>query len=328
MKPKILAIVGPTASGKTSLGIALAKQFNGEVISVDSRQVYRGMDIGTAKPEGEWSEQEIQKGGSVDQIFGARKTFTVEGVPHWAIDLVDPDEEYSVALFKTYAEKKIKEILDRGHLPILVGGTGLWLRAIIDNLDLAATPSDPKLRAELETWRLGDLFHEYKQLDPEGAQSIDRQNKRRLMRALEVTKLTGKPFSQLRGADEPLYNVLQIGLKVDRGVLYNRINQRVDTMIAMELVNEVRALREKYGCEIESMTGIGYRQICAFLAGTETLAEAVELIKRDTRHYAKRQLTWFKRNEQIRWIDPKDVDKAKGFVTNFLSGVEMPEVKK
>lgn len=302
MKPKVIAIVGPTASGKTGLGIEIAKRWNGEVISVDSRQVYRGMDIGTAKPEGTWIESEIEKGGSIDQLFGARKTFLVDGVPHWGIDLIDPDEPYSAADFKECATEKINDIVARGRLPILVGGTGFWLKTVIDNLDLTSTPGDPVLRAELETRTLGDLFHEYKQLDPEGAELIDKQNKRRVVRALEVTKLTGKPWSHQQTAGEQLYDMLQIGLSVPREELAMRIDARVEEMVANGLVDEVRRLRDTYGCEIESMTGIGYRQVCSFLSGSTKLSEAIEGVKRDTRAYAKRQMTWFRHDERIQWI--------------------------
>ncbi|NQV90294.1 tRNA (adenosine(37)-N6)-dimethylallyltransferase MiaA [Candidatus Uhrbacteria bacterium] len=304
MKPKVIAIVGPTASGKTGLGIEIAKKWDGEVISVDSRQIYRGMDIGTAKPEGEWSEADIEKGGSINQLFGARKTFEVEGVPHWGIDLVDPDASYSVADFKLFAEEKIADIVKRRKVPILVGGTGFWLKAVIDNLDLTQTPADPILRAELEARTLGDLFHEYKQLDPGGAELIDKQNKRRVLRALEVTKLTGKPFSEQQTMGEALYSVLQIGLRVPREVLNERIDTRVEEMVARGLVQEVRGLCERYGCEIESMTSIGYRQICQFVSGAQKLKEAIEEVKIDTRQYAKRQMTWFKRDERIHWVEP------------------------
>ena len=306
MKPKVIAIVGPTASGKTGLGIEVAKRWNGEVISIDSRQVYRGMNIGTAKPEGTWVESEIEKGGSINQLFGARKTFLVDGVPHWGIDLVNPDEPYSAADFKQYAHQKIEKIVARGHVPILVGGTGFWLKTIIDNLDLTSTPSDPALRAELEAHTLGDLFHEYKQLDPEGAELIDKQNKRRVVRALEVTKLTGKPWSHQQTAGEQLYEVLQIGLSVSREELAERIDMRVEEMVAKGLVDEVRRLKDTYGCEIESMTGIGYRQVCAFLSGEQKLKDAIEEVKKDTRAYAKRQMTWFKRDSRIVWIQPGD----------------------
>ncbi|MBI4435740.1 tRNA (adenosine(37)-N6)-dimethylallyltransferase MiaA [Candidatus Uhrbacteria bacterium] len=306
MKPKVIAIVGPTASGKTGLGIEIAKSWNGEVICVDSRQVYRGMDIGTAKSEGIWVESEFEKGGSINQLFGARKTFLVDGVPHWGIDLIDPNEPYSAADFKTYAIEKIDDIVARGRLPILVGGTGFWLKTIIDNLDLTATPGDSALRAQLETHTLGDLFHEYKQLDPEGAELIDKKNKRRVVRALEVTKLTGRPWSHFQVVGEQMYDVLQIGLSAPREELVGRIDTRVEEMVARGLVDEVRRLKDAYGCECEAMTGIGYRQVCAFLSGSTKLSEAIEEVKRDTRAYAKRQMTWFKRDPRIVWVQPSD----------------------
>ncbi|MCR4314092.1 MAG: tRNA (adenosine(37)-N6)-dimethylallyltransferase MiaA, partial [Candidatus Uhrbacteria bacterium] len=218
MRPKIIAIVGPTASGKTGLGIEIAKRWNGEVISVDSRQVYRGMDIGTAKPEGQVGMESLEGpvGGGIQQLFAGGRPLIVDGVPHWGIDLVDPIEPFSAAEYKSYATNKTDEILGRGKLPILVGGTGLWLKTVIDNLDLTSTPGDPVLRAQLEARTLGDLFHEYKQLDPEGAELIDKQNKRRVVRALEVTRLTGKPWSQYQVVGEQMYEVLQIGLAVPR----------------------------------------------------------------------------------------------------------------
>jgi tRNA dimethylallyltransferase len=317
MKPKIIAVVGPTASGKTSLSIALAKQFDGEVISVDSRQIYKGMDIGTAKAEGEWSESEIEKGGSINQLFGARKQFMVEDVVHWGIDLVDPDVAYSVADFKVYAQEKITDIVNRGKVPILAGGTGFWLKAVIDDLDLSETPANLELRAELELKTLGDLFARYKKLDPAGAEVIDKKNKRRLVRAIEVSEVTGVPFSEHRSTPNSPYDVLQIGLHVDREVLKERANARVDEMVAMGLVDEVRGLKDRYGCEIESMTGIGYRQICAFLDGETSLKSAIEEVKADTRKYAKRQMTWFKRDERIQWIN--EASEAFPLVHTFLT---------
>jgi tRNA dimethylallyltransferase len=317
MKPKVIAILGPTASGKTSLGIKIAKQFNGEVISVDSRQVYKGMDIGTAKPEGQWIQNEIEKGGSIDQLFGARKQFQIDGVVHWGIDLVDPDQDYSVAHFKSYAEQKIKEISQQGKVPLLVGGTGLWFQAVIDNLDLTTTSANAELRATLEAQSLGDLFYAYKQLDPVGAELIDRENKQRVVRALEVTQLTGRPFSEQRSKGEMKYDVLQIGLYVPREELYERINQRVDEMVAMGLVDEVRRLNETYGCDIDAMTGIGYRQICEFLHGHERLVDSIQKTKQATRRYAKRQMTWFKRDERILWI--QNQQQALDLVEIFLN---------
>ena len=311
MKPQIIAIVGSTASGKTALGIEIAKLVDGEVISVDSRMIYREMNVGTAKPvsqsrhldEGENSPRKSR----IEDLFRSDDEFLVDGIPHWGIDLVNPDQEYSVAEFKTYAEKKIAEILKRNHVPILVGGTGMWLSAVVDNLDLSSTPSDEKLRTELEVRSVSDLFAEYKRLDPIGAETIDKENKRRVLRALEVSLLTGKPFSQLQTRGEQKYDCLQIGLSVDREILNELIDDRVDEMIGRELVTEVRRLKEKYGCDIDAMTGIGYRQVCEFLDGRSSLKDAIEEIKKDTRHYAKRQMTWFKRDDRIVWIQkPND----------------------
>jgi len=289
--PKIISIVGPTASGKTGLGIEIAKLVDGEVISVDSRQVYRGMDIGTAK----------------------------DGRDHWGIDLVEPNEAYSVADFKVYAEEKIEEIIKRKRVPILVGGTGLWMQAVMDNYDLAQTTISPVLRTELEKRSVEDLFAEFKRLDPEGAEVIDKDNPRRLVRALEVTLLSGKPFSQQQTKGEAKYDVLQIGLQVDRAVLNERINHRVDEMIENGLVEEVQRLKTKYGCDIEAMSGIGYRQIGTYLNGETTLVEAIEEIKKVTRHYAKRQMTWFKRDQRIHWVRTNAEAIALIESTNLLS---------
>ncbi len=329
---KLLAIVGPTASGKTQLGIDLAKRFDGEVVSVDSRQVYRGMDIGTGKIVGEKLEIGNWKLGK-----GLPVALVVDGVPHWGIDLVDPDAEYSVADFKKYAEEKIIEISKRGKLPILVGGTGLWVRAVVDDLNLTETARNDELRDALEARHLDDLFAEYKRLDPDGAELIDRQNKRRVVRALEVTIATGKPFSAQLKRGTSKYDLLEIGILVDRDVLNARINDRVEAMVATGLVNEVRRLRDKYGSDNEAMTGIGYRQVCRWLEvsamGAErqdscrpergisrdseddrmsrswgpmasgSLADAIEETKKATRAYAKRQMTWFRRDDRVRWIE-------------------------
>jgi tRNA dimethylallyltransferase len=322
MLPKVIAIIGPTASGKTALGIEIAKRWNGEIISVDSRQVYRGMDVGTGKVKGDKGFKGGEGYEDIKQLFRGGRPMIVDDVPHWGIDLVDPDEPYSAADYKTYTTNKIDEILSRGKLPILVGGTGLWLKTVIDNLDLTSTPSDPVLRVQLESRTLGDLFHAYKQLDPEGAELIDSKNKRRVVRALEVTILTGKPWSHYQVVGEPLYEVLQIGLSVPREELGERIDARVDEMVAHGLVDEVRDLKDQYGCEIESMTGIGYRQVCRFLLGEEKLKDAIEDVKKDSRAYAKRQMTWFKRDPRIVWVKPSDSIDA--LVGDFLNNKPTP----
>ncbi|HLD17493.1 MAG TPA: tRNA (adenosine(37)-N6)-dimethylallyltransferase MiaA [Patescibacteria group bacterium] len=288
-KIKILAVVGPTASGKTTLAIALAKRFNGEIIAADSRTVYRGMDIGTAKPKGTW-----------------KSCLIVEDIPHWGIDLVEPDEEFNVSHFQEYAKKKIHEITGRGRLPMLVGGTGLWVEAVVDALNLSNVPPDLTLRAEFETRSVNDLFTEYKHLDPEGALVIDDNNKRRLVRALEVCRITGRPFSSLRRKGDAPYNCFWLAPDISKEELDRRIDVRVDEMVAQGLVTEVRALYDRFGCDAVAMSGIGYRQICRFFEDKCTLAEAIGDIKKDTRQYAKRQLTWFRRNERIHWVKGKE----------------------
>jgi len=302
MKPKILTIVGPTASGKSSLAIGLAKKFRGEILSVDSRQIYKGMDIGTAKEPGVWDS--------------AREVWMAENIPHFGINIVKPDQPYSVADFQTYANQIIIEILSRGHLPILVGGTGLWLRAIAENYNLTASGPNQDLRESLQGKTAEELYAEYQKHDPEGAQKIDRSNPRRLLRALEVVLQTGTPFFSQQQKGESLHDVLQIGLCPDRAMLYKRINRRVDTMIKAGLVEEVQDLQKRYGCEIPSMSGIGYRQICRYLKGEMTLDQATEEIKKDTRHYAKRQWTWFKRDLGIHWV--KTSKEAEDLVSLFF----------
>lgn len=259
----------------------------------------------------------MEKGWSVEQLFGSRHYLLVEGIAHWGLDLVDPDEEYSAADFKRYAEKKIEEILDRGHVPFLAGGTGFWLKALMDNLDLGAVPSQTSARVRMESRSVDDLFAEYALLDPAGAQKIDSKNKRRLMRALEVVQTTGDSFYH-QPVRDARYDVLQLGLRVPREVLYERIDDRVDEMVARGLVDEVCFLKERYGCMAVAMSGIGYRQICRFFDKEISLATAVEEIKKDTRHYAKRQMTWFKRDGRIQWVETPE--KAMKEVEQFLSG--------
>jgi tRNA dimethylallyltransferase len=293
---KLIAIVGPTASGKTAAGIAVARAYDGEVICADSRTIYKGMDIGTAKPEGkrEW------EAGS--WTLGAEAPLLVEGIPHWGIDLVEPDETFTVSEFQAYADKKITEIVGRGKTPILVGGTGLYIRAVIDRPTFAEVPPDPNFRAEVATLSDAQLFEEIAERDPDGAATIDEKNRRRLERALEILRGTGKTLAASRSWGEKIYEPIMIGMSVPRDVLFERLDMRVDTMVAQGLVDEVRALRQKYGSEAPGMTGIGYRQICEFFDGQSRLGDAVTRIKIDTRHYAKRQETWFKRDERITWV--------------------------
>lgn len=306
-KPKILVIVGPTACGKTALALRLAKKFNGEILSADSRQVYKKMRIGTDRPKGEWKEYE------------GKKRYLVEGVPHYFMDIVEPDQEFTLADFKKQAREIIEDITERGKLPIVVGGTGLYVSGLVDNWDIPNAPNNKEIRKKLEEMSLAEMVELLKEKDPESAKVIDLKNPRRVIRALEVFLSTGHSFSEQRTKSKPLYEVLQIGIKRDREEIYNRINKRVDLLIGQGLVDEVKSLaKDGYDWNLPSMSGLGYRQFKEYLEGKEKLEEAVEKLKKDTRHYAKRQLTWFKRDERIKWIESGDYKKAANLVRTHL----------
>jgi len=308
--PKIIVIVGPTASGKTAVGIALARAFDGEVIAADSRTIYRGLDIGTAKPTGE-----RMLGGDL-KAMAAEKPLMVEGIPHWGIDIADPDEVFSVAEYQAYADNVTEGILKRGHVPILVGGTGLYIRALIDRPNFTSVPPNESLRVELATLSNAELMAEIAERDPDTASTIDEDNRRRLERAIEILRATGKTLAETQKFDELRYEALQIGIEMERDALYSRIDERVDSMIASGLVDEVRELRNKHGNNATAMTGIGYRQISEFLEGKTKLKDAVTRIKFDSHHYAKRQETWFKRDERIVWV--RDAKGAIEVAQKFL----------
>ena len=313
--PKILAVIGPTASGKTDVGIVLARAFGGEVIAADSRTVYRGMDIGTAKPEAQAAAPSALTATDFKEMM-QEKPRMISDIPHWGFDLRDPDETFTAAEYQAYADQKIGAIRHRFNQPILVGGTGLYIRAVIDRPSFAEVPPDPGLRLELAQKSNEELVEEVAERDPDTASTIDVHNRRRLERAIEILRATGKRMADSRQFDEPKYDALQIGIDVDRDALYARIDARVDAMIAQGLVDEVRSLRARYGDAAPGMTGIGYRQICAFLRNEISLKDAIIAIKSDSRHYAKRQLTWFQRDERIVWV--KTVDAAVQKAADFL----------
>ena len=277
VKPKMIVVLGPTASGKTDLAIDLAKKFNGEIVTADSRTIYKGMDIGTAKPK------------------------ELKGVPHYLIDIVSPNEDFNVALFKQKAVKKIDEIIERGKLPILVGGTGLYIKSIIENLDFPSVKADEKLRNKLEKKNTEELFEMYKNLDEEGSLKIDKNNRRRLIRAIEVSLSLKESFFKER-KKEPIYDVLQIGIKINKKELEERIKKRVDKMIKQGLEKEVRKLSKKYGFNIPPMQTIGYREWQDYFDKKENLENTIEKIKTNTIKFAKRQMTWFKKDKTIKWI--------------------------
>jgi len=300
-KPKLITVVGPTASGKTDLAIKLAKKFNGEIISADSRLVYKGMDIGTAKPL---------------KDAGKRSGYYVRGIKHYLIDMLDPDEEFNAALFKEKAIEVINLILKSGKIPFLVGGTGLYIKAVVDNLDFPKIKPNKKIRNDLEKKSVAELFEIYKKLDIIGSQKIDKNNKRRLVRAIEVCKITGKPFWQERKKQDSIYNVLQLGIKVNKKELENRISQRVEKMIKTGLEKEAKKLSKKYGFKLPPMQTIGYSEWENYFNNTISKPEVEEKIIQNTISFAKRQVTWFKKENDIKWI--KDYKQAEKRINKFL----------
>lgn len=277
-KKKVIAIAGPTASGKTKLAIKLAHKLNGEIISADSRLVYKGFDIATAKP-------------TIEER---------EGIPHHIIDIVEPEYDYSVAEFKKDATIKINEIISRGNTPIVAGGTGLYFRILLENYALPQIDCKPELRKELEQISNEELYKELSEKDPVYAQKVHPNNKVRLVRVLEVIRTLNKPFSEACGLKEPEYDVEWIFPNIEsREVLYERINQRVDTMIENGIIDETKYLLKKHG-RIKNLIGtIGYQEMISYLDNECSLEEAIETLKMNTRRYAKRQLTWFRRTPEL-----------------------------
>lgn len=278
-KIKITAIVGPTASGKTSFAIDYARKNNGEIISADSRLVYKGFDIGTAKP-------------TADEM---------QGIKHYLIDIVEPFENYSVAQYVNDAQNAIDEIVSKGKLPIIAGGTGLYLKALLEGYDFPQMEINYEFRESLKKFDSEYLHDELTKLDAETAKNIDKNDKKKIIRSLEVIDALKRPLSEVRGKKEHPYVVEWIGLNFPRQELYERINKRVDSMIELGLVEETRKLLEKYGRVQNLIHTIGYQEILDFLDGKMPLNDAVEKLKQNTRNYAKRQLTWFRKNENIKW---------------------------
>lgn len=290
MKEKVIVIVGPTAVGKTRLSIELAKRFCGEIINGDAMQVYCGLNIGTAKISAE----------------------EAQGIPHHLIDIRRPEEPYTVAEFQTDARRKISELSDRGKLPVLVGGTGLYIKAALFDYKFSTVGEDASLRTALSQFARREgaaaLHARLKKVDPVSAERIHPHNVKRVIRALEVCCRTGRPFSQMqeRTGDRPLFDAMIIGLTMDRPLLYRRIDERVERMIETGLVDEARRL---YDCGIRSgqaVQAIGYKEFFPYFDGLITLDRAIETLKKNSRHYAKRQFTWFRRQMDVQWFDMTD----------------------
>lgn len=288
-KEPLVILTGPTAAGKTKLSVELAKRINGEIISADSMQVYRRMNIGTAKV----TEQEM------------------EGIPHHLIDILEPWEEFNVVSFQTYAKRAVQQIREKGKIPILVGGTGFYIQALLYGIDFTENESDTALRKRLEAESDKDggiALHQYlTKIDPIAADAIHPNNRKRVIRAVEFYELTGQRISEHNESqkhNDSCYNSAYFVLTMNRDTLYQRIDTRVDQMIAQGLVDEVDALL-KEGCNADmvSMQGLGYKEIIRYLNGELTLDEAIYILKRDTRHFAKRQLTWFRRERDVIWLE-------------------------
>ena len=306
-KRPLIILTGPTAVGKTAASIGLAKAVGGEIISADSMQVYRHMDIGSAKI----TEEEMQ------------------GIPHYLVDVLDPEEAFNVVRFQEMAKAAMQKIHDNGHIPIVVGGTGFYIQALLYDIDFTENDSDFSFREELEktarekgTEYLHSLL---KQADPEAAEQIHPHNIKRVIRALEFNRKTGQKISthneQERRKQSP-YEFAYFVLTDNREALYARIDRRVDKMMEQGLLEEVRALKDRgIARESVSMQGLGYKELLAYLDGEILLEEAVRIIKRDTRHFAKRQLTWFRRERDVIWIDRQEIGQEEEKIVDYMLNV-------
>ena len=293
--PQIIAIMGTTASGKTALSLDIAEKYNGEIICLDSRTMYRGMDIGTAKPS------------------NAEQT----RAPHHLIDIADPDKSISLGEVKIMTEKIISEIISRNHLPILVGGTAFYMYAILENWLIPEIEPDVNLRAELETLSTNQLIERLNQLDPTAINLIDIQNRRRIIRAIEIVSKTEKPLSNNRAKGLRKFDALKIALNRNESFLRSSIAQRTEKMIADGLIEEVKTLLTKYTPSLPSMNAIHYKEVVDFLNGVYKLEEMVNLINTHDWQLTRRQLTWLKRDNEISWID--DPNQADILIKKYLS---------
>ena len=304
MKPTVIVICGPTASGKTKLSIELAKEINGEIVSCDSMQIYKEMDIGTAKP----TVQEMQ------------------GVKHYLIDFVSPDERYSVADYKKDSKKAINEIIKKGKIPIVVGGTGLYIDSLIYEIEYQEIEFDEEYRKLLESRvekeGLKAIYEEAKKIDEVAIEKISPNDKKRILRILEIYHATGKNKTEQEiqsRKKEVEYDYHVYALNWDRQILYERINQRVDIMVENGLVQEVEKIYKKYKKFPTAMQGLGYKEVVEYLEGKCTKDEMIEKIKMETRRYAKRQMTWFRKNKQTIWLDGQE--KIQNNIKIILEGL-------
>ncbi len=304
--PKLIVLLGPTASGKTAWGLRLAKELKAAVISADSRQIYKKMTIGTGKPDGTWRPYDP-----------THEVYEVEGVPHFLMDIIDPGRPFTLSQFREEALTHIALVQSREQIPILVGGTGLYISSLVDNFRIPQVPPNKKLRKSLEEKTTPELLRLLKQLDPEALKFIDVKNTRRVIRALEVCMLTNESFTTQRKKDDPIFDILQIGIAIPREILYKRIDERVDEMVERGLVHEVDLLiKQRYGWDLPSMSGIGYRQFRAYIEEKVPLETIITHLKQDTHRFARRQMTWFRRDKRIQWVER--YEDAENLIKEFL----------
>ena len=288
-------IVGPTGVGKTKTALSLAQKFGGEIVSADSRQIYKGMDIGTGK------EVKELKAFKAEKLSGS---WVVEGVKIHLYDILDPSQNYSVVAFQQRAYEIIHSLQQENKLPILVGGTGLYIQAVVEGLKVPKVPPNLKLRAELEDTPLEELVNKLIKVDTTSAKKIDLKNRRRIIRALEVFLQTGQSLVRQQEKFKPDFDILEIGLKSEREVIYKRVDEQVEKWFDLGFVDEVRELLKKgYSPNLHSMTSIGYRQVVAYLGEKISLEEAKQRIKFELHNYIRKQLSWFKRDKRIFWFD-------------------------
>jgi tRNA dimethylallyltransferase len=302
-KTKIIVICGPTAVGKTSAAIDLARIFNGEIISADSRQIYRYMNIGTAKPEPKQLAE----------------------IPHYMVDCIDPDQHFDARQFAWMAHKIILKLSRKKQLPFIVGGTGLYIKALLNGLfedNYSDSSVRGRLKKEADTGGKKILYEKLKKIDPETANKLHPNDTYRIVRALEVFEISGKPISkwhQEHQFSDTRYFVFKVGLYLDREILYKQIDRRVDIMISAGLIEEVQAIIKRgYSPDLKSMKAIGYSHIIDYLMGDCSLEEAVKNLKRDTRRYSKRQMTWFRADPEINWIKPSEINTIIPLMNKFL----------
>jgi len=311
MKPKVLVIAGPTASGKTKISIELAKRLNGEIISADSMQIYKYMNIGTAKP----TEEEK------------------EGIPHYLMDFLEPDEKFSVAQYKEMATKYIEEILSKNKVPIIAGGTGLYINSVTEEINFdTEIVENKKIREELEKISLEQgnegLYEELKRVDKDAAARIHLADTKRIIRALEVYRTTGITITEHQKMSKQIdkkYDYKIVGLKIEREKLYERINKRVDLMVKDGLIEEAKEVIDMMSSKgrLTSFQAIGYKEFVPYFNGKITLEEALEIIKQESRRYAKRQITWFKRTNGLEWIDAdRDVNEIVSEIIEYYKEEE------